>query len=375
MFDQEALKRRVECARFSPLKLELALDWEAMALPMVRVQDAWQRFAASPLAEIAAGLEKEVIASGIYSTHTIEGGTLSEDETSRTLVQPPRSPDEERLAVLNLQRAYDFAKTTSAATDWQATPAYLQTVHRLITDGLLHGYNTPGMYRDNRKDVMTTVGNPPYKPPQFHGDIVRCVEALCAWLEGLRAAGVSALIRAPLAHYYYEIIHLFWDGNGRVGRVLEASILMHDGMYYAPFAQARFYLRHVGRYFSLFHETRKAHDRKAAHANHDFVAFFLEGMRTTIEDLQHRVNAMTRELLFDHRIAQARESGGLNPRQVQLLRLIAAHPGAWTRKTLSEQVHYQLLYQAVTDRTERRDWAGLGDWLDVDAEKRLYPRW
>ncbi|MFC2503586.1 MAG: Fic family protein, partial [Cardiobacterium sp.] len=41
-----------------------------------------------------------------------------------------------------------------------------------------------------------------------------------------RRQGVPALIRAPLVHYYYEIIHPFWDGNGRVGRVLEASILL-----------------------------------------------------------------------------------------------------------------------------------------------------
>ncbi|WP_365303207.1 Fic family protein [uncultured Thiodictyon sp.] len=53
---------------------------------------------------------------------------------------------------------------------------------------------------------------------------------------------VPVLIRAPLVHYYYEQIHPFWDGNGRVGRVIEASLLLGEGFRYAPFAQARYYL-------------------------------------------------------------------------------------------------------------------------------------
>jgi fido (protein-threonine AMPylation protein) len=51
-----------------------------------------------------------------------------------------------------------------------------------------------------------------------------------------------AAIRAPLVHFYYEQIHPFWDGNGRVGRVIEATLLQAAGYRYAPFAMARHYL-------------------------------------------------------------------------------------------------------------------------------------
>lgn len=40
-------------------------------------------------------------------------------------------------------------------------------------------------------------------------------------------------MRAPLLHLYFELIHPFWDGNGRVGRVLEASVLLAAGYQYA----------------------------------------------------------------------------------------------------------------------------------------------
>ena len=374
MIDQETLQHSVVCERFSPFKLRLALDWQAVELPLRLVEDAWQRFASSPIAAIASSLEKEVIASGIYGTPTSEGGELSEEETATTLAQPPRSPDDNRRAVLNLKTAYEHAQTHSSAADWRLTPAYIQDIHRQITTDIPHSYNTPGQYRNNSKDIVTQVGNPPYKPPQYHGDISRCIAALCEWQETLQAAGVPALIRAPLVHYYYEIIHPFWDGNGRVGRVLEASILLHEGMNYAPFAQARYYLRHIDRYFSLFNHTRLAHKRKEADANTAFVVFFLQGMRDTIHQLHDRINEMTKVLLYSYRLNEAKQDKRLNARQYSIVRLVLEQSGQYTRKTLTESPHYQVLYKKVSERSERRDWLGLADWLDIDADKRLYPR-
>ena len=55
----------------------------------LRVEDAHRRFVASPLAQVANQLEREVIASSIYGTNTIEGGTLTEDETRSALDLDP----------------------------------------------------------------------------------------------------------------------------------------------------------------------------------------------------------------------------------------------------------------------------------------------
>ena len=146
-------------------------------------------------------------------------------------------------------------------------------------------------------------------------------------------------------------------------------------MHYAPFAQARYYLQQLQHYFWLFDQTRRAHKHKDAHANQAFVLFFLEGMKSTIEHLHDRINDMTKVLLFTYRLAEALQNKALNRRQHMLVRFIMEHPGQYTRKTLTESASYQLLYQKVTDRTERRDWLGIVDWLDADSDKCLYSRW
>lgn len=83
------LALRVETDRFGPFLFQVGVDAVRLQLPMQRVEDAHRRFVASPLAQVANQLEREVIASSIYGTNTIEGGTLTEDETRSALDLDP----------------------------------------------------------------------------------------------------------------------------------------------------------------------------------------------------------------------------------------------------------------------------------------------
>lgn len=76
--------------------------------------------------------------------------------------------------------------------------------------------------RDNPKGITTYVGDEAhggrykpgrrYKPPQSGKGIRQLPDALIAWNADLKVRGVPVLIRAPLVHYYYELIHPFCAG-------------------------------------------------------------------------------------------------------------------------------------------------------------------
>lgn len=365
---------RVETERFGPFLFEPGVALDAVHLLCQRVEDAQQRFKSSPLAQVANALEKEVVVSSVFGTNTIEGGALDEAQIQYALdLDPALIEEEQQRRVVNIKAAYELAKQECSQADWQPTLAYICSVHHLITEGLVDENNVPGQLRDNPKSKIMRVGDGEhggvYKPPQNGRDVAKLLAALIEWNQSLAKQGVPALVRAPLFHLYFEWIHPFWDGNGRVGRVLEASILLAAGFRYAPFAQANYYLNHIHQYFALFNHCRKQGENTA------FVAFFLEGMLESINRLHNRVNALVELLLFRNLLRDRHESRDINPRQyaiaVELLNRGAPVPLDQFRAS----PWYKVLYNRLTSKTMQRDMRQLRSLglIHLDEKDRLWP--
>ena len=370
----------LETTRFGPFTFRVGVNAGEIETPILRVSDAQQRFQGSPLAQVASRLEQDVVATSVFGTNSIEGGTLSEQETRLALdLDPAAVQDIEHRRVLNIKAAYDLAHQAVAGPDWHLDLPFIQSVHAAITKDLPHARNRPGLLRDNPKEILTHVGDQAhggrYKPPQYGGDIRRLLDTLILWHQELVRLEVPVLIRAPLVHYYYELIHPFWDGNGRVGRVIEASLLLNGGFRYAPFAQARFYLDHIDRYFTLFNACRKAADKGEPQPNTAFVLFFLEGMRTSLNGLHDRVNRLVNQLLFQNDLKRRHDEKQLNARQYAIVTQVLDAARPLTLAELRRAPWYLALYTQRTDKTKQRDLHRLREQglVMMDENSRLWP--
>ena len=369
----------IETSRFGPFEFIAGVSREALAPAIQRVDDAHQRFVRSPLSQIATELEEEVLVSSIFGTNTIEGGTLSEQETREVLALDAKAVREDgQRRVRNLKAAYDYAMRSAGDRQWRLDTAFIRKLHATITDGLEHPHNRPGEYRTNAKTLVTWVGDEAhggrYQPPQYRGDIEKLTEGLVEWHASLAAAKVPALVRAPLVHLYYELIHPFWDGNGRVGRVIEATVLQAAGYRYAPFALARHYLEHIDEYFALFNACRRNAEAKRARPNEPFVQFHLEGMRLVVNHLHDRVNQLIAVLLFRNRARDMLESKDINSRQYTIsMQVLSSKP--MTVDEMRRAPWYKSLYLKLTDKTKQRDLRGLREakLVRADASDRLVP--
>ena len=66
------------------------------------------------------------------------------------------------------------------------------------------------------------------------------------------------LIKIALAHYQFESIHPFRDGNGRTGRILNVLFLCHKGYLEAPILYASSYIiQNKNRYYDLLRTTKE----------------------------------------------------------------------------------------------------------------------
>jgi Fic family protein len=355
---------RIETDRFGPFTFQLGVDMPSLDSLLLRVNDAHKRFKTSPLSQVASRLEKEVVVSSIYGTNSIEGGTLSVQETEQALdLTPDQVKDIEQRRAINLKNAYELAQRAAAQPGWQLDIAFIKQIHAAVTDRLPHEHNRPGLLRDNPKRIITRVGSQVhggiYKPPQYGKDVERLLNGLVEWHQQLMAHGVPVLIRAPLVHLYYELIHPFWDGNGRVGRVLEATLLQVAGYKYAPFAQARYYLEHIHAYFTLFNTTRKKAEKNTEAPNTDFVTFFLEGMLISINALHDRVNVLIAQILFENEVKRLHNEKAINARQYAIVSQIMAAGRPVSLSDLRKAPWYQALYIKRTDKTKQRDLKGL----------------
>lgn len=376
--------KRIETNQFGIFKFQLGLSCSEIELMLQRVQDAQDRFRVSPLSSVATQLEKEVSVSSVFGTNTIEGGELSEQETERALLLSPEEIQNiQQQRALNIKSAYDYIRTVSVSENWNPSIDNVLEIHRRIYQSLVEEEdpnNEPGLLRSNPDSVITRVGNNShggiYKPPQNGSDIRLLLNELLNWNAELANLGVPALIRAPLVHLYFEIIHPFWNGNGRVGRVLEAGILYADGFRYAPFAQASYYLKNIDQYFALFNSCRKAAKKKREAPNAEFISFFLTGMLDTINHLHDRVNRMVDVVIFEAQLKRLRDCKLINDRQYAIVNEVLRKGTPSSMDEIRQSFWYQSLYRKLTTKTRSRDMKHLLDMnlLIADSDGNLLPK-
>jgi len=73
-----------------------------------------------------------------------------------------------------------------------------------------------------------------YTPPRGNDIVEKLMENLINYLNDDEQYPTDPLIKMCIAHYQFEAIHPFQDGNGRTGRILNLIYLVHSGLLNQP---------------------------------------------------------------------------------------------------------------------------------------------
>lgn len=95
-----------------------------------------------------------------------------------------------------------------------------------------------------------TTGEVVYTPPEGEG---RIRDLLANWERFLHEEdAIEPLVRMAAAHYQFEAIHPFTDGNGRTGRVLNSLLLVEKGLLPLPILYlSRYIIANKADYYRL----------------------------------------------------------------------------------------------------------------------------
>lgn len=136
-----------------------------------------------------------------------------------------------------------------------------------------------GRQMDVRRRPGTYIGNPStqaaiYTPPVGE-TMIR--DKLGNWERFIHQNhGLDPLIVMAIAHYQFEAIHPFEDGNGRTGRIINVLVLMSVGLISEPILYlSRYIIENKDEYYRLLLEVTSGSNWEA------WILFMLEGIRIT----------------------------------------------------------------------------------------------
>jgi Fic family protein len=250
-----------------------------------------------------------VLSSRIEGTQATLGELLAAEAGAAV----DRSPDDLR-EVANYVTALEYGVT------WlKRLPLSLRLVRELhgkLMTGVRGDSATPGEFRRTQNWVGPAGATPEratYVPPPPE-ELMSC---LGPWEKFLHERTLPPLAHVALAHYQFEAIHPFLDGNGRVGRLLITLSMIERGVLPAP-------LLYLSAFFEATREEYYARLRGIQeHAEWEaWMRYFLEGVTRQSEDALRRAEQIN-SLLADWR---QRVADAPSPAPGRLVDLLAENP-------------------------------------------------
>jgi Fic family protein len=193
----------------------------------------------------------------------------------------------------------------------------LNQAHRRLMAGRPGRGARPGEVRSSQNWVGgTRPGNAVFVPPPPHA----LSDALSKFEQWMHAKDRrNPLVRCALLHAQFETIHPYLDGNGRIGRLLITLLLEHWELLSEPLLYLSLYFkRNRDEYYRRLGDIRTEGDWEA------WVAFFLEGVRSTADETMATVRQMFALVNRDRANALARPQTTVTA--VRLFEELPQHP-------------------------------------------------
>jgi Fic family protein len=214
--------------------------------------------------------KEAVVSSRIEGTQTnMKEAMLPEEE-----VLPERRNDWKE--VNNYTNALNEAIT--ALHDLPLSSRLIKQAHIQLLDGVRGEHKMPGEYRTSQNWIGGSgPGDAVFVPPAN-----MYVDDLMGDLENFlhnEKISIPALIRIGIAHYQFETIHPFLDGNGRIGRLMITLFLVDQKILHQPLLNLSAYFeKNKSHYYDNLTRVRDKNDML------QWLKYFLMGVEQTAKE-------------------------------------------------------------------------------------------
>ncbi|SDN15435.1 Fic family protein [Halogranum gelatinilyticum] len=246
----------------------------------------------SSTVDFAAVLYTSLIRIEAVESVRIEGAEVEYQDVEAYHTQNP-SGESDTTVEKDLKEAlnYENALTYGLERLNEGDPITLKLIkelHSMILEDVRNDGDVVGNFRDHLVHLTSPrLGQRPFVPPTPAG-----LSGLMQSLESYIHMGGQhhPLVDAAIIHYFFETVHPFSDGNGRLGRLLIILYLVSEGYLESPYIYPSAYFnRHKVEYVERMRAVSEQGEWD------EWIAFFVEGLRSQAETSYERTHQL-REL-------------------------------------------------------------------------------
>ena len=199
----------------------------------------------------------------------------------------------------------------------------IKRLHRTLMAGVRGSDKSPGEFKVHQNaigmasDTLETAKMVPASPESVD-------HLIDNWLEYFNSDSLNSVDKMAMAHYLFEAIHPFRDGNGRVGRLLSLMILRRDGLLKYPILYISGYLNsRRSEYIDLMYRV------SSRDSIDEWLTFFSEGLCIQARSAAKTVEALIR---YRKRLTDAAE----DLKETKVVEMLFRNPYVTSRNIVEE---------------------------------------
>ena len=158
----------------------------------------------------------------IIATSTIESIDFNRDSV-RNILKGYAPKDEQETRIMGLKNGLEFiSDITNKITEENIFKLYMMTVGDFLSDGdkLLQG-------KYYRHDTVYIISDKVEHSGLDYKKIPECMKKLVEFIN--QNDNINDLVKATIIHFYMAYIHPYFDGNGRIARLMHLWFLIQKG--------------------------------------------------------------------------------------------------------------------------------------------------
>lgn len=212
------------------------------------------------------------VAKEATQSSRIEGTQTSIEDAFRPVQDLAPEARDDWGEVQNYIQAINHA--IKALKDLPLSSKLLCETHAILLQGVRGASKRPGEYRVSQNWIGASLKYAAFVPPH-HEHVPYLMSDLEKFLHNTEHP-VPPLIKIAIAHYQFETIHPFLDGNGRLGRLMISLYLASEQLLVRPALYlSDFFERNKTAYVDHLMAVRDGHHLR------DWLIFFLHGVEET----------------------------------------------------------------------------------------------